>query len=153
MPVLSKVSASPIIRSRLSSAGIGVLLSAGIGVSSILSPLAFAQTPAPAPAIKRTILQKTDVGGNQETILGMAEIAPGGSTGKHSHPGIETGYVLEGSATLEIEGMPAIAMSAGTSYLIAAGKVHDAKNTGSTPVKVLATYVVEKGKPLATAAP
>ena len=139
------------VRSRISSAGICAVLSAGICVSSIVSDLAIAQTPA--PAIKRTILQKTDVGGNQETILGLAEIAPGGSTGKHSHPGIETGYVLEGSATLDIEGMPAIAMSAGTSYLIAAGKVHDAKNTGSVPVKVLATYVVEKGKPLATAAP
>jgi quercetin dioxygenase-like cupin family protein len=112
---------------------------------------AIAQTPA--PAIKRTILQKTDVGGNQETILGLAEIAPGGSTGKHSHPGIETGYVLEGTAILVMEGMPPIAMNAGTSYLIPAGKVHDAKNTGSVPVKVLATYVVEKGKPLATAAP
>jgi quercetin dioxygenase-like cupin family protein len=139
------------IRSLITSAGIGVVLSAGIGVSTGALQIAQAQTPA--PAIKRTILQRTDVGGNQETILGLAEIAPGGSTGKHSHPGIETGYVLEGSATLEIEGMPAIAMSAGTSYLIAAGKVHDAKNTGSVPVKVLATYVVEKGKPLATAAP
>jgi len=112
---------------------------------------ALAQTPA--PSIKRTILQRTDVGGNQETVLGLAEIAPGGATGRHSHPGIETGYVLEGTATLEIEGMPPIAMSAGTSYLIPAGKIHDAKNTGSVPVKVLATYVVEKGKPLATAAP
>jgi len=139
------------IRSLIMSAGVGVVLSAGIGVSTGALQIAQAQTPA--PAIKRTILQRTDVGGNQETILGLAEIAPGGSTGKHSHPGIETGYVLEGSATLEIEGMPAIAMSAGTSYLIAAGKVHDAKNTGSVPVKVLATYVVEKGKPLATAAP
>ena len=139
------------IRFLLSSAGIGVVLLAGIGGSTGAPQIAQAQTPA--PAIKRTILQRTDVGGNQETILGLAEISPGGSTGKHSHPGIETGYVLEGSATLEIEGMPPIAMGAGTSYLIPAGKVHDAKNTGSTPVKVLATYVVEKGKPLATAAP
>ncbi|QJR10544.1 hypothetical protein DSM104443_01608 [Usitatibacter rugosus] len=139
------------IRPLLSSAGIGVLLLAGIG--GFTGALQIAHAQSPAPAIKRTILQKTDVGGNQETILGMAEIAPGGSTGKHSHPGIETGYVLEGTATLEIEGMPPIAMNAGTSYLIPAGKVHDAKNTGSVPVKVLATYVVEKGKPLATAAP
>jgi len=129
-------------------------LSAFICGGSVAFALAFPATAqTPALAIKRTILQKTDVGGNQETILGLAEIAPGGSTGKHSHPGIETGYVLEGSATLEIEGMPPIAMNAGTSYLIPAGKIHDAKNSGSVPVKVLATYVVEKGKPLATAAP
>jgi len=120
---------------------------------AVLAACAAALVLAQAPAIKRTILQRGDVTPERETVLGMAEIAAGGSTGRHSHPGIETGYVLEGSATLEIEGMPAIAMSAGTSYLIAAGKVHDAKNTGSVPVKVLATYVVEKGKPLATAAP
>ena len=130
-------------------------LSAFICGGSLAVALAFpaqAQTPAPAPAIKRTILQKTDVSPTQEAVLGLAEIAPGGSTGRHSHDGIETGYVLEGSATLTIDGMPPIAMNAGTSYLIPAGKVHDAKNTGTVPVKVLATYVVEKGKPLATPA-
>lgn len=124
-------------------------------LSALLSALgAFAVTTAQAqaPGIKRTILQRTDVGGGQEVVLGMAEIAPGGATGRHSHPGVETGYVVEGSATLVIDGETAIAMQAGTSYLIAAGKIHDARNTGTVPVKVLATYVVEKGKPLATPA-
>ena len=107
---------------------------------------------AQAPGIKRTILQRTDVGNNQEAILALAEIAPGGATGRHSHAGVETGYVLEGSATMVIDGEPPIAMKAGTSYLIAAGRIHDARNTGDTPAKVLATYVVEKGKPLATPA-
>jgi len=139
------------VRSRISSAGICAVLSAGICVSSIVSDLAIAQTPA--PAIKRTILQKTDVGGNQEAILGLAEVAPGGSTGKHTHPGVEFGYALEGATTLYIEGMPPIALTPGASYMIPAGKVHEAKNTGTVPAKVLATYVVEKGKPLATAAP
>lgn len=134
------------------SAAIGVGLSAAIGVSA---GVAIAQTPAPAaaPAIKRTILQRTDVGGGMEAVLGLAEIAPGGATGRHSHAGVETGYVLEGTATLAVDGEPPLAMSAGTSYLIAAGKVHDARNTGTAPVKVLATYIVEKGKPLATPAP
>lgn len=123
-------------------------------LSVLLSALgAFAVTAqAQAPGIKRTILQRTDVGGGQEVVLGMAEIAPGGATGRHSHPGVETGYVVEGSATLVIDGMPPIAMKAGTSYLIPAGQIHDARNTGDVPVKVLATYVVEKGKPLATPA-
>jgi quercetin dioxygenase-like cupin family protein len=121
-----------------------VLLSVFIGVPAV--------SEAQAPGIKRTILQRTDVAGGQETVLGLAEIAPGGATGRHSHPGIETGYVLEGSATLVIDGEAPIAMTAGTSYLIPAGKVHDARNTGTVPVKVLATYVVEKGKPLAAPA-
>lgn len=138
----------------IKSAAIGVVLSAGIGVSIIAASVtAQAQAPAPAPAIKRTILQRTDVGGGMEAVLGLAEIAPGGATGRHSHPGVETGYVLEGSATLVIDGEPPIAMKAGTSYLIPAGKVHDAKNTSDAPVKVLATYIIEKGKPLASPAP
>ena len=58
-----------------------------------------AQQPAPAasPGIKRTILQKVEVPGtNYETILGMAEIAPGMNAGRHTHPGPETGTVTEG---------------------------------------------------------
>lgn len=61
--------------------------------------------------------------------------------------------MVEGSASLEIEGEMPRLLKAGDSYMIPAGKVHDAKTVGDAPVKVLATYVVEKGKPLATPAP
>jgi mannose-6-phosphate isomerase-like protein (cupin superfamily) len=77
---------------------------------------------------------------------------PGGSTGRHTHFGTETGYTLEGSASLEIEGETPKLLKAGESYVIGAGKVHDAKVVGDAPAKVLAVYVVEKGKPLATPA-
>lgn len=108
---------------------------------------------AQAPAIKRTILQRADVADTgREVVLGMAEIAAGGSTGRHTHFGVETGYVLEGTSMIEIEGEAPKMLKAGDSYMIPAGKVHDAKAHGGT-VKVLATYVVEKGKPLATPAP
>ena len=116
---------------------------------------ALAQAPAPAapPGIKRTLLQRSDIGNHMEVILGLAEIAPGSSTGRHSHFGTETGMVIEGSSSIEIEGDPPLLLKAGDSYLIPAGKVHNAKCLGDAPVKVLATYVVEKGKPLATPAP
>jgi quercetin dioxygenase-like cupin family protein len=108
---------------------------------------------AQAPAIKRTALQKTDLQGtDREVILGKAEIAPGGETGRHTHPGIETGYVLSGSTTLEVEGEGTKILKAGDSYTIPYGRVHNAKVEGSEPGLVLATYVVEKGKPLATPA-
>jgi quercetin dioxygenase-like cupin family protein len=110
-------------------------------------------TVAQAPGIKRTLLQRVDIGNNMEVILGLAEIAPGGSTGRHTHFGVETGYILEGIGTLEIQGEPTRSLNAGESYTIGAGKVHDAKATGTMPSKVLAVYVVEKGKPLATPAP
>jgi len=108
---------------------------------------------AQAPAIKRTPLQKTDLQGtDREVILGKAEIAPGGETGRHTHPGIETGYVLSGSTTLEVEGEGTRVLKAGDSYTIPYGRVHNARVEGSEPGVVLATYVVEKGKPLATPA-
>ncbi len=115
---------------------------------------AASQAPVAPPAgIKRTILQRSDIGNNMELVLGLAEIAPGGATGRHTHFGTETGMVIEGSSSLEIAGEPPRLLKAGDSYLIAAGKVHDAKTVGDAPVKVLATYVVEKGKPFATPAP
>lgn len=117
---------------------------------------AAAATPAAArsPAIKRTILQSTEVPGeNRVIVLGLAEIPAGLAAGRHSHPGVETGYVIEGSASLEIDGEPARVLVAGDSYLIPAGRVHDARALGNATVKVLATYVVEKGKPLARPAP
>jgi quercetin dioxygenase-like cupin family protein len=125
---------------------------------SAVTLLAQAQAPAPAgaapPGIKRTILQRTpSEDGKYEIVLGLAEIAPGGSTGRHSHPGVETGMVLEGSAQFEIDGEPARTLKAGDSYAIPTGKVHNATTVGVGPAKVLATYVVEKGKPLAIPAP
>ena len=107
---------------------------------------------AQAPGIKRTLLQRGDVTADREVILGQAEIAPGSSAGRHTHFGVETGYVLEGSVSIEIEGEVPKLLKAGDSYFIPAGKVHDAKTVGDVPTKVLATYVVEKGKPLATPA-
>ena len=118
--------------------------------------VAFAATvdaQSPAPAIKRTILQRFDLAPDREVIVGMAEIPPGMAAGRHTHFGPESGYVLEGSSSLEVEGETPKLLKAGDSYVIAAGKVHDAKAVGDTPVKVIATYIVEKGKPLATAAP
>jgi quercetin dioxygenase-like cupin family protein len=112
-----------------------------------------APAPTPAPGIKRTLLQRSDIGNNMEVILGLAEISPGAATGRHSHFGTETGMVIEGESSLEIEGAAPRLIKAGDSYLIPAGKIHDAKTVGDKPVKVLATYVVEKGKPLATLAP
>jgi quercetin dioxygenase-like cupin family protein len=107
---------------------------------------------AQAPGIKRTPLQKSDSGPNQETIMGIAEIAAGAAAGRHTHFGIEMGYVLDGTSILEVEGEAPKTLKAGDSYVIPAGKIHDAK-AGPGGAKVLAAYVVEKGKPLATPAP
>ncbi len=123
---------------------------------SIAIPLVLAAglALAQAPGIKRTLLQRGDVPaiGAREVVLGVAEIAAGGAAGRHSHNGPETGFVLEGLTLLEIDGEAPKMLKAGDSYFIAAGKVHDAKAHGGA-ARVLATYVVEKGKPLAIPAP
>jgi quercetin dioxygenase-like cupin family protein len=117
----------------------------------VLGAASFAAAQEPPP-IKRIPLQKFDVpGAGYETVVGIAEIAPNVDIGRHSHPGIESGYVLEGDGILVIEGKPDRPLKAGDSYQIPAGAVHTAKS-GPHGTKVLAVYVVEKGKPLATPA-
>ncbi len=113
-----------------------------------------AQQPSAAPAsIKRTILQRVDVpGANSEAVTGIAEIMPGVNIGRHTHPGPETGYVMDGDMVLLVEGKPPTPLKAGESYQIPPGAIHDAKS-GDKGAKVLAVYVVEKGKPLASPAP
>lgn len=105
--------------------------------------------------IKRTLLMKKELVGidGREVYLGTAEIAPGASAGRHYHDGHEIGYVLEGTAVLEIEGQAPIELKPGDHYHVDATKRHDARNTGTGPAKVLAIYLIEKGKPLAVAAP
>ena len=124
---------------------------------SIVVPMVLAAglALAQAPGIKRTLLQKGDVPveGAREVVMGIADIAAGGAVGRHSHTGPETGYVLEGATLLEIDGEAPRALKAGDSYFIPAGKIHDAKAHAGGPAKVLAIYVVEKGKPLSIPAP
>jgi quercetin dioxygenase-like cupin family protein len=106
----------------------------------------------PPAGIKRTPLQKIEFPEGYTTITGIAEIGPGGAAGRHTHPGIETGYVLEGEADLLIEGKPPLHLKAGESYSIPAGVVHDAKVHGDKSLKVLGIYIVDKTKPLASPA-
>ena len=82
----------------------------------------------------------------------VAEFAPGVAAGKHTHPGEELGYVLEGTLQLEVTGQPPRTLKAGDAFFIPAGTVHDGKNVGGGPAKVLATYIVEKCKPVASPA-
>ena len=89
----------------------------------------------------------------EHAAIGIAEIAPGGTAGRHTHPGIETGYILEGEADVLIDGTPPLHLKAGDSYQIPAGAVHDAKVAGDKSLKVLGIYVVDKTKPLASPAP
>jgi quercetin dioxygenase-like cupin family protein len=103
-------------------------------------------------SIKRTPVQKIDFPAGYSTVTAIAEVPAGGAAGRHSHPGSEIGYVLEGEVELLVEGKPPLKLKAGESYQIPEGVVHDAK-AGDKPFKVLGVYVVKAGEPLAKPAP
>jgi quercetin dioxygenase-like cupin family protein len=107
---------------------------------------------AQAPTFKRTVLQtvETSIAG-REAVTAKAELPAGVSSGRHTHPGEEIGYVLEGTVSVEIEGQTRT-VKAGEAFAIPAGKVHSATNTGTAQATIVSTYIVEKGKPLATPA-
>ena len=108
---------------------------------------------AQQPTFKRTVLQQADISvSGREAVTAVAEFQPGAVAGRHTHPGEEIGYVLDGQLLLEQDGKPAVTLKAGQTFLIPPGTVHNATNTGSAMARVLATYLVEKGKPLATPA-
>jgi quercetin dioxygenase-like cupin family protein len=104
---------------------------------------------AQQPGIKRTDLQRHDLSfPGREVIQARVEFDPGVSFPKHRHPGEEIIYVLEGSLEYQVEGKPPVTLKAGDVLFIPAGTIHAAKNVGSGHGAELATYVVEKGKPL-----
>jgi quercetin dioxygenase-like cupin family protein len=108
---------------------------------------------AAQPAITRTVLQRADLTTpGHEAVTARADFPVGGTTGRHTHPGDEVSYVVEGTVTLEIDGAPAKTLKAGEVFFVPAGKVHSATAAGGKAI-VIANYLVEKGKPLTAAVP
>ena len=108
----------------------------------------------PPPTFSRKVLQDQNLTApGKHAVVAMIDVAVGGVAGRHTHPGEELGYVLEGTFLIEIEGKAPQTCKAGESFFIPAGVVHSAKNAGQTPVKVISSYFLEKGQPLATPAP
>ena len=121
-----------------------VALVLGLGCAA-----AFAQQ-----GVERQILLRHDLDvPGHEAVLAQVSIAPGGREGRHTHPGSGVAHVLSGALTVEMDGEPVRTLVAGDSLFIDAGRVHEGINNGSEPVKLLATFIVEKGKPLSAASP
>jgi quercetin dioxygenase-like cupin family protein len=123
-----------------------------VAAASLLA--AAAVVYAQPTGLTRTVLTRADVSvPGREAVVARVELAPGGRAGRHTHPGDEISYVLEGEADLLIDGQPPRHLKPGDSFVIPAGVVHDAHNTGTVPARIVGVYVVEKGKPLASPAP
>jgi quercetin dioxygenase-like cupin family protein len=100
------------------------------------------------PGVTRTELQRHDLGtAGREVIQVRVGIAPGVAFPDHSHPGEEVIYVLEGTFEYRVAGRP-VTVGPGGVLFIPAGVVHSARNLGSAEAIELATYIVDKGRPL-----
>ena len=101
--------------------------------------------------VKRIDLQRNDLSiPGRETVQAIVEIAPGTTAARHSHPGEEIIYVLEGTWEYTVQGKPPVTLKAGDVLFISAGTIHSARNVDTGRAAELATYIVEKGKPLIT---
>jgi len=112
-----------------------------------------AQAPRP-PGSTRTDLQRHDLSiPGWEVLQARVDFAPGASFPAHRHPGEEIIYVLAGTLEYQLEGQPPVTLQAGDVLFVPTGVFHSARNLGTTPGSELATYVLEKGKPLTEFAP
>lgn len=108
-----------------------------------------AEAPKGPAGIGRTEALRHDFGdAGREVIQVRVDFAPGASFPKHAHPGEEIAYVLEGKMEYQLGDQPPVTLKAGDALFIPAGTAHSAKNTGSGTAVELATYVVDKGKPI-----
>jgi quercetin dioxygenase-like cupin family protein len=141
--------------SRRGFAGIVGCIFCEISTAGFIATDASAQTapPAATPGVKRKILSQTDGPmPGYVTITVEAEIEPGVTVARHTHPGIEAGYVIEGELELPIEGQPTRTLKAGDGFHVPPNTPHAGGKNGPKMAKLTSTYIVEKGKPLASPA-
>jgi len=123
----------------------------GAAILIVASVVAPSTAQAQQPGSKRTVLQQHDLSApGREVIQVRVDFDPGYVAPRHTHPGEEIIYVTEGTLEYQIEGQPTATVKAGDVLFVPAGVIHSAKNIGAGNAAELATYVVEKGKPLIT---
>ena len=116
-----------------------ILLAAGTAGAAVQSP----------GGVTRTDLQRHDLSvPGRETVQARIDIAPGAVAPWHRHPGEEVIYIIEGTLEYQLEGQSPVTLKAGQVLFVPTGVAHKARNPGTTNGAELATYIVEKGKPL-----
>lgn len=127
-----------------------IFIHASVVAIVLLTILALPSTTlAQLPGTKRTHLQRQDLSvPGREIVQARIDIKEGVKAPRHSHPGEEIIYVIEGIFEYKIDGKPPVILKAGNVLFIPAGEIHSARNIGKGTAAELATYIVEKGKPL-----
>jgi len=105
-------------------------------------------TAQPATATRQE-LHRSDLAAapGHEEVMMLAEIPAGTSSTRHSHPGDDLGYVLEGTIVLQVDGQPPLTLHAGDTFTTPPRRVHNARNIGTTMARALDIYIIEKGQP------
>ena len=120
-------------------------------IVAVTVAVGIASVAAQQPGFSRTVIQQHDLSTpGREIVQAIAAFDPKATVGWHTHPGEESGYILEGSFLFEMDGKPPVTLTAGQTFFVPPGTPHNATNSGAGKTRVLATYTVEKGKPLAT---
>lgn len=121
-------------------------------VLSLLVAATCLSAQAPQPTRKVLLQQDLAIPGYTAALVAV-EIPVGAREGRHTHPGTAIVYVQEGTLTLDYEGKPTATYTAGQTFSVEPGKIHEGINKGNTTVRALASFIVEKGKPLTTQVP
>lgn len=125
------------------------LFGAALTALVLANPAYAQQAPVQPAPVKRTPIGKVEVpGSNYEVVTAMVELQPGFKAGRHSHPGTVQAQVLDGEFMIQIDGEPEKVFKAGQSLEVPNGAIHNEGAVGAKPAKLIAVYVVEKGKPL-----
>ncbi len=122
-----------------------------LAIACVTVPAIMVSAVAQQAAIKRTVIRTIDFPAGYTTVTAIVELGPGSCSGRHTHPGIDTGYVMQGDLVLKVDGKPEQTFKAGDSFETSPFTPHDACSPSGT--KLVDTWVIERGKPLASPAP
>ena len=122
-----------------------------LAIACVTLPAIVVSATAQQSAIKRTVLRSVDFPAGYTTVTAIVELAPGACSGRHTHPGLDSGYVMQGDFVLKVDGKPDQTLKAGDSFETQPLVPHDACSVSGT--KLIDTWVIERGKPLASPAP
>lgn len=122
-----------------------------LAIACLTLPVIVASATAQQAGIKRTILRSVDFPPGYTTVTAIVELAPGACSGRHTHPGFDSGYVMQGDFVLKVDGKPDQTFKVGDSFETQPLVPHDGCSVSGN--KLIDTWVIERGKPLASPAP
>lgn len=128
----------------------GAAAAGALGAAALSSTAAAADSD-PTAGVTRTLLQEhPSPAKGWEAVQTLVEIPRHKESGRHSHPGVEVGYIIRGDVLMEFDDRPPLRLCTGDPFFIPNGVIHNARNVGTVTTMMLSTYVVDETKPLVT---